>query len=163
MLIRKAEEKDIEELLNIYNYEVVNGIATFDLQPKTLKERRAWLNAHNIDNHPLIVAEIDRHIAGYASLSAYREKEAYQSTVELSVYVGPDYRKQGVATALMEGILEMARKDDSIHTVVSVITGGNEVSIKLHEKSGFTCCGVMHEVGYKLGAYRDIVNYELRV
>ena len=63
----------------------------------------------------------------------------------------------------MEGILEMARKDDSIHTVVSVITGGNEVSIKLHEKSGFTCCGVMHEVGYKLGAYRDIVNYELRV
>ena len=59
--------------------------------------------------------------------------------------------------------LEMARKDDSIHTVVSVITGGNEVSIKLHEKYGFTCCGVMHEVGYKLGAYRDIVNYELRV
>ena len=163
MLIRKAEEKDLEELLNIYNYEVVNGIATFDLHPKTLQERRIWFDAHNIDNHPLIVAKIDGHVAGYASLSAYREKEAYRSTVELSVYVGPDYRKRGVATALMREILEMARADESIHTVIFVITGGNEASIRLHEKYGFTYCGTMHEVGYKLGSYRDIVNYELNV
>lgn len=163
MLLRKAEEKDLEKLLEIYNYEVVYGTATFDLKPKSMEERKVWFDAHNIGNHPLIVAEIDGCVAGYASLSAYREKEAYQSTVELSVYVGVDYRGCGVATSLMDEILKMAREDETIHVVVSVITGGNEASVKLHEKYGFTYCGTMHEVGFKMGAYRDIVNYELWV
>lgn len=163
MLIRKAELRDLEELLEIYNYEVVYGVSTFDLHPKTLEERRQWFDSHNIDNHPLLVAEIEGHAAGYASLSSYREKEAYRSTVELSVYVGAAYRRRGVADALMKAILELARADESIHTVVSVITGGNEASIRLHNKYGFTYCGCMHEVGYKLGAYRDIENYELKV
>lgn len=163
MLIRKAELRDLEELLEIYNYEVVYGVSTFDLHPKTLEERRQWFDSHNIDNHPLLVAEIEGHAAGYASLSSYREKEAYRSTVELSVYVGAAYRRRGVADTLMKAILELARADESIHTVVSVITGGNEASIRLHNKYGFTYCGCMHEVGYKLGAYRDIENYELKV
>lgn len=163
MLIRKAELRDLEELLEVYNYEVVYGVSTFDLHPKTLEERRQWFDSHNIDNHPLLVAEIEGHAAGYASLSSYREKEAYRSTVELSVYVGAAYRRRGVADALMKAILELARADESIHTVVSVITGGNEASIRLHNKYGFTYCGCMHEVGYKLGAYRDIENYELKV
>jgi len=163
MLIRKAELKDLGELLEIYNYEVVYGISTLDLRPKTLEEWRQWFDAHNIDNHPLLVAETDGHAVGYASLSSYREKEAYCSTVELSVYVGAAYRRRGVADTLMKAILELARADASIHMVVSVITGGNEASIRLHNKYGFTYCGCMHEVGYKLGAYRDIENYELKV
>lgn len=163
MNIRKAEERDLARLLEIYNYEVVNGTATFDLKEKSLEERREWFLAHNIENHPLIVAELEGCVAGYASLSAYREKEAYHSTVELSVYVAKEYRGQGVATALMQKILQMAKTDETIHVVISVITGGNEASVRLHEKYGFVCCGVMHEVGCKMGAYRDIVNYELKV
>jgi len=163
MLIRRAELKDLEELLEIYNYEVVYGISTFDLQPKTLKEWRQWFDLHNIENHPLLAAEMEEHVVGYASLSSYREKEAYRSTVELSVYVAASHRKKGVGDALMKAVLDLAREDDSIHTVVSVITGGNEASIRLHDKYGFTYCGCIHEVGYKLGAYRDIENYELKV
>lgn len=163
MLIRRAELKDLEELLEIYNYEVVYGISTFDLGPKTLEEWRRWFDLHNIENHPLLVAEVEGHAVGYASLSSYREKEAYRSTVELSVYVAASHRKKGVGDALMKAVLELAREDDSIHMVVSVITGGNEASIRLHDKYGFTYCGCMHEVGYKLGAYRDIENYELKV
>lgn len=163
MLIRRAELKDLEELLEIYNYEVVYGISTFDLGPKTLEEWRRWFDLHNIENHPLLVAEVEGHTVGYASLSSYREKEAYRSTVELSVYVAASHRKKGVGDALMKAVLELAREDDSIHMVVSVITGGNEASIRLHDKYGFTYCGCMHEVGYKLGAYRDIENYELKV
>lgn len=123
MLIRKAELKDLKDLLEIYNYEVVYGISTLDIHPKTLDEWRWWFDAHNIDNHPLIVAEIDGHAVGYASLSSYREKEAYCSTVELSVYVDVSYRKRGIADALMKAILDMAKEDESIHMVVSVITG----------------------------------------
>lgn len=163
MLIRKAEMKDLEALLDIYNYEVVNGVSTFDLHPKTLSEWKCWFNAHNVGNHPLIVAEIDHQIAGYASLSSYREKEAYHSTVELSVYIAPSFRNQGVASGLMKRIIEDARQNEEIHMIVSVITSGNQASTKLHEKFGFTYCGSLHEVGYKMGKYRDIDNYELKV
>lgn len=163
MKIRKAKIEDLQELLDIYNYEVENGIATFDIHPKTLEERKVWFYEHNIENHPLIVAEEDNHVVGYASLSSYREKEAYKSTVELSVYVAPLYRKNGVATTLMGAIIQMAKEDESIHVVISVITGENEASIKLHEKYGFTFCGTIHEVGYKMDKYRNINNYELQV
>lgn len=163
MLIRKAEMSDLKALLDIYNYEVLNGISTLDLHPKTTEEWRQWFSMHNIGNHPLLVAELEHQVAGYASLSPYREKEAFHSTVELSVYVAPSVRNRGIAAGLMQKIIEEARKDTDTHTIVSVITAGNKASIKLHEKFGFTYCGTLHEVGYKMGEYRDIENYELKV
>jgi len=161
--IRTAERADVAKLLDIYNYEVLNGVATFDLQPKTLEERMVWFEEHNIKNHPLIVAEVEGEVAGYASLSPYRTKEAYVSTVELSVYVDADFRGRGVATALMEAIIKLARDDERTHMVVSVITHGNEASEKLHKKFGFDFSGTLHEVGVKFGRYLDIDNFELRV
>lgn len=135
MKIRKADINDVEKMLEIYNYEVVNGVATLDIKPKTLEEWTVWFNKHS-NNHPIIVAE-DDEVMGYASLSEYREKEAYSSTVELSVYVGHEYRNRGVATELMKNIIEIAKNDDTIHMIVSVITSGNEASKKLHKKFGF--------------------------
>ncbi len=163
MEIRVARREDLQQLLDIYNYEVVHGVATLDLQPKSLEEWGRWFDAHNIKNHPLLVAEQAGRVAGYACLSPYRSKEAYRSTVELSIYIGPDFRRQGVATALMEAILREARQDPETHTVVSVITDGNEASRKLHEKFGFTYCGAIREVGMKFGAYQDILNFSLIV
>ena len=163
MEIRVARREDLQQLLDIYNYEVVHGVATLDLQPKSLEEWGRWFDAHNIKNHPLLVAEQAGRVAGYASLPPYRSKEAYRSTVELSIYIGPDFRRQGVATALMEAILREARQDPETHTVVSVITDGNEASRKLHEKFGFTYCGAIREVGMKFGAYQDILNFSLIV
>lgn len=161
--IRRAEERDLPALMEIYNYEVVNGVATLDLHPKDLADRKRWLEAHNVENHPLIVCLRDGVVAGYASLSPYREKEAYRSTVELSVYVHPDHRRRGVAMALMEAILTLAREDAATHNVVSVITAGNEASLKLHRRFGFTYCGCIPQVGFKLGQSLDIVNYSLLV
>ena len=163
MLIRKAVEKDIAATLEIYNHEVENGVATLDLHPKTYDEWRQWYSAHNVGNHPLIVAETDGEVAGYASLSGYREKEAFASTVELSVYVSPEHRGKGVATRLMEHIITLAEQDADTHVIVSVITSGNKVSERLHERFGFRHCGTIHEVGFKHGQYRDIDNYELIV
>lgn len=163
MIIRKAEMKDLKELLEIYNYEVNYGVATLDLKPKTMEEWKEWFYMHNVDNHPLFVAELNNCVAGYASLSSYREKEAFKTTVELSIYINVDYRKKGVASALMEFILDEAKNDEKIHTVVSVITAGNEGSRRLHEKFGFEFCGTIKEVGMKFGEYRDIENYRLGV
>ena len=163
MEIRIARREDLEQLLEIYNYEVVHGVATLDLQPKTLEDWAMWFDVHNVDNHPLLVAEQDGRVAGYASPSSYRAKEAYRSTVELSIYIHPDFRRQGVATSLMEAILDEARQDPRTHTVVSVITDGNEASRKLHEKFGFTYCGAIREVGMKFGRYLDILNFSRTV
>lgn len=163
MEIRIAREEDVPCLLDIYNYEVQHGTATFDINPRTLSERLDWYYAHNVGNHPLIVAVEDGHAVGYACLSPYRVKEAYAATVELSVYVHKDYRKRGIARKLMLRILDMAREDERIHTVVSVITGGNLPSIHLHEELGFLHCGTIREVGVKFGQWLDIVNYQMMV
>lgn len=163
MIIRTAEEKDMPELLAIYNYEVEHGFATFDLTPKTLEERMVWFREHNIGNHPLIIAEEDGKAVGYASLSSYRPKEAYKTTVELSIYISRDYRRKGIAGRLASSIIEIARERDDVHTVISVITGGNEASILLHEHLGFEYCGTMKEMGMKFGKMLDIINYQLMV
>lgn len=163
MKVRIAEERDVPYLLDIYNYEVLYGTSTFDVNPRTLAERRDWFYGHNVGNHPLIVAEEDGRAVGYACLSAYRVKEAYASTVELSVYVDRAYRKRGIARKLMIEILDLARRDERIHTVISVITGGNTVSIHLHEELGFLHCGTIREVGVKFGELLDIENYQMMV
>lgn len=161
--IRRATQADLQALMDIYNEEVLHGVATLDLTARTLPERQMWLDAHNQGNHPLMVCEVDGVVAGYASLSDYRPKEAYSSTVELSIYVAKAFRMRGIASALMENILTMAREDARTHLVVSVITSGNEASRRLHERFGFTFCGHVPEVGMKFGAYQGIDSYYLMV
>lgn len=163
LAIRPITKDDIAACLDIYNYEVVNGVATLDLEPRTLPEWQEWYEAHQTSEHCIFVGLIDDVVVGYASLSPYRTKDAFKSTVELSIYIHKDYRGQGVATQLMERILEMAKADTMIHNVVSVITAGNEESTKLHNRFGFTYCGLTPEVGFKHGKYQDTETYALLV
>ena len=163
LIIRLIAKDDVFACLSIYNYEVEYGVATLDLEPRTLEEWDEWYNAHSDEHHPIIVGTIDDVVVGYASLSPYRLKDAFKSTVELSIYIHQDYRGQGVATQLMERILEMAKEDTMLHNVVSVITAGNEGSTKLHNRFGFTYCGLTPEVGFKHGKYQDTETYALLV
>ena len=163
LVIQSITKNNISACLAIYNYEVIHGVATLDLEPRTLEEWHEWYNAHSDEHHPIIVGTIDDVVVGYASLSPYRLKDAFKSTVELSIYIHQDYRGQGVATRLMERILEMAKEDTMLHNVVSVITAGNEKSAKLHNRFGFTYCGLTPEVGFKHGKYQDTETYALLV
>ena len=163
LVIQSITKNDISACLAIYNYEVEHGVATLDLESRTLEEWHEWYNAHSDEHHPIIVGTIDDVVVGYASLSPYRLKDAFKSTVELSIYIHQDYRGQCVATRLMERILEMAKADTMIHNVVSVITAGNEGSTKLHNRFGFTYCGLTPEVGFKHGKYQDTETYALLV
>ena len=163
ILIRPAESRDLLYLVDIYNYEVEHGTATLDIEPQTPEQRHEWLIEHNVDNHPLIVAEINGRVVGYACLSYYRKKQGYHSTVELSVYVDTAYRRQGIASLLIERIIEIARNDPNIHAIISIITEGNDASASLHKKFGFERCGTVREAGYKFGRCFDIDQYELLV
>ncbi len=160
MRCRLAKEKDLEQILAIYNYEVEHGTATLDTNPKEMDEWRIWFEMHDENTHPIYVAVTEDIVLGYASLSPYRSKDAFATTVELSLYVDPKVRGRGVASLLMDTILEHASREQGIHSVVSVIEGGNAVSIRIHEKYGFTYCGTLHEVGKKFGRMLDIANYE---
>ena len=118
MNIRTAERRDLSAMLDIYNYEVKNGTATFDVEPRAGAAGEAWFAAHNTGNHPLLVAEEDGKVLGYASLSPYRDFDAYLQTVELSVYVAPESRGRGIASALMEAVLRLARDFENRARVV---------------------------------------------
>ena len=163
LVIRPITKDDIAYCLDIYNYEVVNGVATLDLEPRTLPEWQKWFEAHQTSEHCIFVGVIDNVVVGYASLSPYRPKEAYKSTVELSIYIHQEYRGKGIATQLMDHILEIAKNDPLLHNVVSVITAGNEGSTKLHERFGFTYCGLTPQVGFKHGKHQDTETYALLV
>ena len=162
-IIRKGEERDVPALLAIYNYEVKNGVATWDLNERTLEEWMEWYHEHNVENHPLYVADLNGTAIGYATLSAYRAKEAYSITTELSVYVDAKHRGMGVAAALLETVLADARADERTHLVVSVITSGNDVSTHLHEKFGFSYRGTIEQAGVKFGRLLSIDHYTLIV
>jgi L-amino acid N-acyltransferase YncA len=159
MLIRKAVLDDVPDILEIYNDAVLHTTATFDLEEKTLEDRIQWFHKYN-DTYPLIVAELDGKVAGYCSLSPFREKEAYKQTVEISVYVHKDVRGKGIARQLIEHILELSKKAGH-HVIIAGITAGNDISVRLHESFGFTLAGTFREVGFKFGEWQDVLFYQL--
>ena len=163
MKIRSAMYADLTQMLSIYNYEICNGVATFDMEEKTAEQWHNWFYSHNNTNHPVVVAEVDGVVAGYASLSEYRPRTAYRYSVELSVYIDADFRGKGVAKALIERVLNIAKERDDIHTVVSLITAENVASIRLHEKMGFDYCGKIRQIGHKHGRFLDVKVYQILV
>lgn len=156
---RNAEINDLQRLLDIYNWAVVNTTASFDLRPQTLEQRAEWFS-HYGGKYPLIVAEEDRKVVGYSSLSAFRQKEGYATTAELSVYVDPEFHGKGIGKALLEKIISIGR-EKGFHCIMAGISSGNDVSVKMHESFGFTYCGVFKEVAYKFDNWQDCLFYQL--
>ena len=152
--IRPATEQDLTAITQIYNDAIANTTATFDTEPKTVEERLQWFNNHD-QLHPVIVAEINNSVIGWATLSKWSDRCAYDSTAEVSVYVHHDHRDKGVGKRLLE-VLTLEGEKSGLHTLISRITQGNEKSIYLHERLGFENVGVLKEVGKKFGNYLDV-------
>jgi len=161
MNIREAVREDLPELLAIYNEAIRTLTATFDLEEQTLEERQAWFEQHG-EHYPLIIAEVDNQVAGYCSLSPYQPKAAYAYTAELSIYLSVKFRGKGIGTHLIKEILKRARQL-KFHTVIAIITSGNDSSVRLHERLGFTCVGHLQEAGLKFGKWQDVSFYQLMI
>jgi phosphinothricin acetyltransferase len=152
--LRAATEKDLASILDIYNEAVLNTTATFDTEPRSLEKQRAWFFSHK-KIHPVLVAEDNGTVLGWASLSPWSDRCAYDTTVEISVYIHKDHRGRGLGSRLLEEVIRLG-KNLEIHTVLSRITQGNETSIHIHERCGFKTIGVMKEVGYKFNRFLDV-------
>ncbi len=153
---RLVEPRDAAALCAIYNPEVLESTVTFDLVPRTLDEQRRWIAEH-AGSYPAIVAEDGAgDVVGFASLSPYRPRPAYATTVEDSVYVRRDQRGRGVGQVLLADLVELA-VDHGFHAVIGRIVGDHDVSIALHAKLGFEVVGREREVGRKFGHWLDVV------
>jgi L-amino acid N-acyltransferase len=153
--IRLAQQADTEAIRLIYNREVTGSTVTFDLVPRTSAEQAEWLEARS-GAHAVIVATDGGELMGFASLSPYRDRPAYSTSVEDSVYVAPEARGRGVGRMLLEELVKLATQH-GFHTVMARIVGGHEASIALHRSVGFEVVGTEHEVGRKFGRWLDVV------
>jgi L-amino acid N-acyltransferase YncA len=157
--VRDARRTDLPALLEIYNHAVLTSPATFDLEPLTLVQRRRWFSDHG-RLHPLVVAERDERVVGYAGLSPFRDKPGYSRSAEDSVYVHRDFQGKGVGALLMKEILARASRL-GYHTIVAGIVPPNEASVRLHEGLGFAYVGNFREVGFKFSRWQDVAFYQL--
>ncbi len=149
-----ARAADAEATRRIYNNEVTSSTVTFDIEPRTASEQRAWIARH-LGAHPAVVAVEGADVCGFGSLSPFRERAAYASSVEDSVYVDPAWRGRGVGRMILDELVRLAT-EQGFHTVIARTTGDNAPSIALHRACGFALVGIEREVGRKFGRWLDV-------
>ncbi len=155
MRVRLANLGDAEAIRAIYNSEVLESTVTFDLVPRALVDQQQWLDEHS-GAHPAVVAEDSGVIVGYGSLSEYKPRPAYRTSVEDSVYVHRQHQGKGVGKLILSSLLGLAT-DHGFHAVFARIVGGHEASISLHAGCGFETIGTERVVGRKFGQWLDVV------
>ena len=164
MRLRLVQHEDAEAIRAIYNHEVASGTNTFDLVTRSLRDQETWIERHR-GAHPAIVAvEHDAEggaedVLGFAVVSPFRDRAAYATTVEDSVYVHTDRRGAGVGRMLLDELLHLAA-GHGFHTVIARISSENEASVRLHRACGFEVVGVEREVGRKHGRWLDVVELQ---
>ena len=158
--IRAAGAADADAIRLIYNHEVQHSTATFDLVPRSAEEQRAWL-ANRSGAFSVLVAVTEQaedggaEVLGFASVSPYKERAAYRTTVEDSVYVRADVQGRGIGTTLLTALLDNAEAG-GFHAVMARIEADRMASRALHEACGFTLVGIEREVGRKFNRWLDI-------
>lgn len=165
--VRPATAADLPRILSIYNHEVIFSTATYDTRPRTDEEHAQWFSHHDTA-HPVLVAaaslrhsaESEQAVCGWASLSRWSDRPAYDRSVEVSVYVAEEHRRKGIGKLLLQSLVEAGRALGH-HALLGRISSDNTVSIRLHESLGFSVVGVLKEVGFKFGRLLDVSIMEL--
>lgn len=157
--VRSAGEEDLAPIAAIYNHEVANSIATFDLEPPTTGYWRDRLTSDHPGDHLLVAEHDDGGVLGYAYSTAYRVRPAYRETRETSVYLDASARGRGIGRMLYRSLLDRLA-ECGMHTAVALVALPNPASVALHESLGFEHVGTMREVGHKFNRRIDTAWYQ---
>ncbi len=162
MIVRTARIEDARKLLEIYSYYIENTAITFECVVPSEEEFKGRIE-ETVKNYPFLVAENERTVVGFAYAKALKNRRAYSHSVETSIYVARDCRRQGVGRVLMDNIERVlkAQNVENMYACVAFSDDEDEYltrdSFNFHEKLGFEPVGVFHNCGYKFNRWYDIV------
>jgi phosphinothricin acetyltransferase len=160
IVIRRAEPADLSALLDIYNHYVLHTPISFDIAPRTLAQRQEWFDQFaGSGRYRCFVAAQDGKAIGWACSARFKEREAYATSVETSVYCAPDQTGRGLGRRLYATLFDALAAED-IHRAYGGVTLPNEASVALHLRVGFRHIGTYREVGRKFGRFWDVALYE---
>lgn len=154
-LIRPAEIKDLNGILEIINHNILHSTAVYDYEPKSMADMQVWYEERQQEGFKVIVAEHEGQVAGYAAYGIFKPKTGYRFTVEHSVYVSENYHGKGIGKLLMAELIAIA-KQSGIHSMIGVIDADNKASIAFHKQFGFAETGFLKEAGFKFGRWLDV-------
>lgn len=157
MIIRDAVAADLPQILAIHNEAIANTTANWDENPVDLADRQRWFSGQTQAGLPVIVADVEGVVAGYAYYGPWRPRTGYRHTMENSVYVQVDHQGRGLGDVLLGSVIERAERDAGVKCLVAAIEAANAASISLHAKHGYTEVGRFPQVGVKFGRWLDLV------
>jgi L-amino acid N-acyltransferase YncA len=158
-IIRGAEIGDAAQLLRIYAPYVTGTCVSFETEVPSLDEFTARLR-ESLKRYAYLVCEVQGEIVGYAYGAQFRARPAYRYSASTSVYIREGFHRQGIGKALCEALIERLR-ERGFYTLVAGVALPNPASVGLHRAMGFREVGVYHNVGYKAGGWRDVMQLEL--
>lgn len=158
--IRHATVDDLAQINEIYNSYIVASHTSFDTEPWTLDERAKWYTRYNTGGrYQVLVLLVGGVVAGFASSSPFRDKVAYETSVETTIVLDAAHTGAGLGSPLLQALLDSIRTED-IHRAYALIALPNEPSVTLHRRAGYRTVGVLDEVGHKLEAYHSVLIME---
>ncbi len=162
MNIRLAKLEDLEEIVEIYNQAILVGEKTADIEKVTVESRMGWFKEHTPEKYPLIVAESNNKVIGYATISAYRSRFALRFTGEISYYIHYNHHRKGVGSKLLEHAINIC-PSLQIKTLFAILIDSNIGSARLLEKFHFEKWGHMPDVVDLNGRELGHLYYGLRI
>ena len=159
MIIRDATDGDMPAVCDLYNALITTTTVAWTETHQTLDQRLQWFEHQQARGHPVLVAELDGHVIGFAAYGDFRGSgkwPGYRHTVEHTIHVGERAWGAGIGRALLEALVERARAA-GMHVMVAAIDGDNVESIRFHERLAFTTVATMPEVGRKFDRWLDLV------
>ena len=155
--IRPAGPGDVAAITRIYGEAVANGTASFEIEPPPVVEMAWCLEALRAKNFPYVVAARAGVVAGYAYAGPYHTRPAYRWSVEDSVYVAPEFQRQGLGRLLLARLVADAEARGFRQMIAVIGDAANAGSIELHAAAGFRHIGAVQSVGFKHGRWLDCV------
>lgn len=159
-ILRPYQTSDLQAITDIINYNILYSTALYDYEIRTLSQQESLLNEKLHKGFPVIVVETAGIVSGFGYYGEFRFRQAYQYTVEHSVYVAPEYSSKGIGGKILISLIEIAKRQGK-HTMIGVIDAENENSIRFHERYGFVQSGVLKETGYKFDRWLHSVFVQL--